>query len=365
MPYLVCTKCRGYYQLQEGESPDDFQDKCQCGGDLEYMESLSMDFMEEKEDTDSFQDIESSQNSNDFNSNDFNIPESSENPLYSESPGSSENPYNSINPQNHNDDLPPVEPDTKSPLSRNLFKITIVMAVMVLLIISIGLITSKNDSYGVLNFNVYEKYSDEEINTFLESAFSPNDYGNSYDKVGKWNLNVVRIRVMGSPTSDDLKTLDKAINDINTNVKDFRLEIDDKNQLEPDMEIYFIPHSEFAQYSVNPSKVDGFTEWKVSTSGIYGGNSAGEIFKARVFIGMDGLSQERRSHVIVHELAHGLGLHHNHNQNSVLCINGPDLTEFSDLDETMMRILYRKDILPYMSRSQVEIILNNSRRTVF
>jgi hypothetical protein len=352
MPFLVCTKCRGYYQLQEGESPDDFQDKCQCGGDLEYIESMNMDSLEETA-------LEEAENQ-----------------------GSQSNFQNPQNPENHgqidnfDDENELVAADgeggsvqpngnNKRSLSINLFRISAVMAVMALLIISLGVITSKSDNYGVFNFNVYEKYSDEEINTFMESAFSPNDYGNSYDKVGKWNLNVVRIRVMGSPTSEDLKTLNKAINDINTNVKDFQLKIDDKNQMEPDMEIYFIPHSEFTQYSVNPSEVDGFTDWKVSTSGIYGGNSAGEIYKARVFIGIDGLSQERRSHVIVHELAHGLGLHHNTNQKSVLCINGPDLTEFSDLDKTMMRILYRKDILPYMSRNQVETILNNSRRNFF
>lgn len=353
MPFLVCTKCRGYYQLQEGESPDDFQDKCQCGGDLEYIESMNMDTLEET-------DLEEAENQ--------------------------ESQYNFQSPQNHDnhglignfdvedDDekefaadagiVQPIENNKRS-LSVNLFRISAVMVVMALLIISLGVITSKSDNYSVFNFNVYEKYSDEEINTFMESAFSPNDYGNSYDNVGKWNLNVVRIRVMGSPTSEDLKTLDKAINDINTNVKDFRLEINDKNQMEPDMEIYFIPHSEFTQYSVNPSEVDGFALWRVSTSGIYGGNSAGEIYKARVFIGIDGLSQDRRSHVIVHELAHGLGLHHNTNQESVLCVNGPDLTEFSDLDKTMMRILYRKDILPYMSRNQVETILNNSRENFF
>ena len=239
------------------------------------------------------------------------------------------------------------------------------MGLITLLIISMGLIAAKNDSKHVLNLNVYEKYSDEEINTFLESAFSPDDYGNSYDKVGKWNINVVRIRVIGSPTSEDLKTLNKAINDINTNVKDFQLKIDDKNQFEADMEIYFVPHSEFTRFSIDPSKVDGFTEWKVSTSGIYGGNSAGEIFKSRIFIGIDGVSQERRSHVIVHELAHGLGLHHNHNPNSVLSVNGPNLTKFSDLDKTMIRILYREDLQPYMSRSQVETVLNNSRGSFF
>ncbi|BDZ70942.1 hypothetical protein [Methanobacterium petrolearium] len=36
--YLVCPNCRGYYELQEGESPDDFV-SCECGSPLEYQTS--------------------------------------------------------------------------------------------------------------------------------------------------------------------------------------------------------------------------------------------------------------------------------------------------------------------------------------
>jgi len=39
MGYLVCNKCGGTYELQEGESADDF-DKCECGGKLNYKESI-------------------------------------------------------------------------------------------------------------------------------------------------------------------------------------------------------------------------------------------------------------------------------------------------------------------------------------
>lgn len=38
--YLICEKCGGYYQLQMGESADDFGDDCKCGGHLEYKENL-------------------------------------------------------------------------------------------------------------------------------------------------------------------------------------------------------------------------------------------------------------------------------------------------------------------------------------
>lgn len=321
MPYLVCEKCGGYYELQEGETSEDFSSICECCGRLRMVESL--DEIQDSKINDQFK--------GDMGEN------------------LSQNTSKSY----------------KKFLSQNFFKISIILGVICIIIVSTSVLTYKNGSYGIFYSNENEKYTPEQIDTFLESAFSPDDYGNTYDKVGKWNINVVRIKVIGSPTEEDIKTLTKAINDINTNVKSFQLVIDDFNQFEPDMEIYFIPHSEFTRYSVNPSKVDGFTMWLVSTSSIYGGNSAGEIFKARVFIGTDQRSQKRRSHVIVHELAHSLGLHHNQNQNSVLYKNGPDITEYSDLDKTMMRILYRNDISPFMSRTQVEIILNNSKRSFF
>lgn len=39
MPYLICQRCGGYYELGEDESPDDF-DTCRCGGPLVYSYSL-------------------------------------------------------------------------------------------------------------------------------------------------------------------------------------------------------------------------------------------------------------------------------------------------------------------------------------
>lgn len=36
--YMVCRKCGGYYKLEPGELPEDF-DVCQCGGELEYHSS--------------------------------------------------------------------------------------------------------------------------------------------------------------------------------------------------------------------------------------------------------------------------------------------------------------------------------------
>ena len=38
--YLVCKECSGYYELQPGEIPKDFTNKCECGGKLKYLETL-------------------------------------------------------------------------------------------------------------------------------------------------------------------------------------------------------------------------------------------------------------------------------------------------------------------------------------
>lgn len=39
--YLICQKCGGYYKLQPGELPENF-DVCQCGGELEYHHSINL-----------------------------------------------------------------------------------------------------------------------------------------------------------------------------------------------------------------------------------------------------------------------------------------------------------------------------------
>jgi hypothetical protein len=40
MGYLVCDTCHGYYELKNGESPEDFSSNCECGGNLEFKDSI-------------------------------------------------------------------------------------------------------------------------------------------------------------------------------------------------------------------------------------------------------------------------------------------------------------------------------------
>lgn len=38
--FLVCKYCKGYYELQKGESPKDFAE-CSCGGELKYVQNFN------------------------------------------------------------------------------------------------------------------------------------------------------------------------------------------------------------------------------------------------------------------------------------------------------------------------------------
>ncbi len=40
MRYLICDKCGGYYELQPSESPEDFDENCECGGVLYCSDSV-------------------------------------------------------------------------------------------------------------------------------------------------------------------------------------------------------------------------------------------------------------------------------------------------------------------------------------
>lgn len=54
--YLVCEKCGGYYELQSGESPEDFV-ACECGGKLKHKKTFTIT----SDDTDDAADAENNE----------------------------------------------------------------------------------------------------------------------------------------------------------------------------------------------------------------------------------------------------------------------------------------------------------------
>jgi len=70
MPYLVCEKCNGYYELQEWESAEDFEE-CECGGRLVQVDSLNIPYNTERVKTiaETFKNSKSTEKNTDSNGN--------------------------------------------------------------------------------------------------------------------------------------------------------------------------------------------------------------------------------------------------------------------------------------------------------
>jgi len=47
--YLICDTCQEYYELEPGESPEDFSSKCECNGNYKYVKNLNNQLEENEE----------------------------------------------------------------------------------------------------------------------------------------------------------------------------------------------------------------------------------------------------------------------------------------------------------------------------
>nr|WP_290228192.1 DUF2927 domain-containing protein [Trichocoleus desertorum] len=191
-------------------------------------------------------------------------------------------------------------------------------------------------------------YTPEQISYFLEVTMG-GEFGASAPRVRKWQ-GPVKIKIHGSPTSEDLRTLQAVIQDIEGLTEGLQLQMDQDN---PNLEIYFVPESDFRRYEPNYQPLNyGFfwTHW----------NEQNTIYNARILISTVGVSQKERSHLIREELTQSLGLMQDSSRypDSIFFQGWTDPTEYSEIDKALLRMLYRPEIQPGMTRSQVAQVLS-------
>ena len=184
----------------------------------------------------------------------------------------------------------------------------------------------------------------EALNYFLEIALGT-EFGDSNPVIRKW-LTDPAIQVHGNPTTDDMDTLAQVISELNDLVGGIRLEL---VQDSANVNIHFEPHLKFS--SILSGYVPGntgffWTWWRDS----------GEIFEAQILIASDKtFSQEARSHLIREELTQALGLAKDSYSypGSIFYQEWSTVTEFSDIDREVIRLLYRDDAAVGMTRDDV------------
>ncbi len=194
-----------------------------------------------------------------------------------------------------------------------------------------------------------QPYSSDAVRYFTEIALG-SEYGDASGIVRKWQ-EPMRIKVHGSPTQEDLRTLSSVMGEINTLLGTTQMRLDDAS---PNVDIYFVPEAEFSRYEPNYRPLNygyAWTWWNNDT-----------IDRARILISTVDINQQERSHLIREELTQSLGLLRDsfRYSDSIFYQNWTDTTQFSALDRQLIQMLYRPDILPGMSKTDVLSVFNQA-----
>lgn len=191
-------------------------------------------------------------------------------------------------------------------------------------------------------------YSEEEIDYFMEIALG-SEYG-SPEVVKKWTRDL-RVTLKGAPTPADSSTMETVVDELNDLVgNQVQLVFDNRN---PNVTAWFVPVDSMENYNTNykPGNWGYFYIWW---------NSSYQIYRAQILIGTDKPSQTERSHLIREELTQSLGLMNDSDEypGSIFQAEWTRVQEYTDLDSTIIEMLYRPEIHSGMGAQEVRSVLD-------
>ena len=204
-------------------------------------------------------------------------------------------------------------------------------------------------------------YTQEQIDFFLAIAMGT-EFGGYSRVVRKWDRDI-KVRMVGSLTQADRNTVYQVVNDLNR-----LLDLADPNSIditllrstspeEANFTIHVLPHTEF--HTVEPNALRGQLgfAWPVWQNE--------RIYAARIFVSSTDLSQAERSHLIREEFTQSMGLmrdtEDSRHMASIFYQWWTDTTEFTRLDEDIIKMLYRSDVSAGMTIPQVTDVLKRGR----
>jgi hypothetical protein len=184
---------------------------------------------------------------------------------------------------------------------------------------------------------------------FEEIGFAP-EYGDQVRMIHKWTDDV-RLAVHGSPTDADLETIDRVIADLDGLLDPIEVRLVTAGQ---NADVYFAKRSEFS--SLDPQYVSpnlGYFDVRW--------NGHGVIYTATVLISTE-VTQSVRDHLIREEITQSLGLMSDSwsHPRSMFYQGWSETHSFSALDETLVRLLYRQELVPGMPEDEAMAVLRGS-----
>lgn len=192
------------------------------------------------------------------------------------------------------------------------------------------------------------EYTQEEVSYFKEIALQV-EYGSGMHQIHKW-VEELKIKVIGAPTTEDLEALESTMDNLNALSENLHLRHAKKDEA-TNMEIYFIPHSEFL--------TKGYVEESVLKDnwglGVIWWNRFGEINRAVILIATDRTNSTERAHLIREEVTQSLGLLNDSWEDSEsLFYQGWGTQNYTVRDEKVVQILYDPRIKPNMAELDVD-----------
>jgi len=192
------------------------------------------------------------------------------------------------------------------------------------------------------------EYTQEEIAYFKEIALQV-EYGSGMHQIHKW-VEELKIKVIGAPTTEDLEALESTMENLNALSENLHMRHARKDEA-ANMEIYFIPHSEFL--------TKGYVEESVLKNnwglGVIWWNRFGEINRAVILIATDRTNSTERAHLIREELTQSLGLLNDSWEDSEsLFYQGWGTQNYTVRDEKVVQLLYDPRIKPNMAELDVD-----------
>lgn len=192
----------------------------------------------------------------------------------------------------------------------------------------------------------------EAIDYFKEIALGL-EFEAGYEFITLWLQDPV-IKVHGSPTSMDLECLNNAVNQINALSKTAKPRIADSGE---NIDIYFTTLDEF------PSLVSGYVPGNWGYFSLRWTNS-GEITNATILISTDKPTPNARCHLIWEEFTQSLGLKKDSDKypDSIFYgVYAEDPRGLSELDKTLVSLLYSGNFTPGMTPDEVSVMLEKIR----
>jgi hypothetical protein len=200
------------------------------------------------------------------------------------------------------------------------------------------------------------QHNTEAIDYLSEIGFGV-EYGSSDPVLHRW-AHDIRIKVYGAPTAADINALNQVVAELNQLINGLTLSV---TQGESEIEIYFVPESRFSTIEPQyiPVNLGFFRVWW---------DSQGVIYRARILITSEGVTQQERAHLIREELTQSLGLFKDswRYQESIFYQGWTATNEYAPVDRTAIGFLYSPELRPGMTLTQAQAILlsNQELRTL-